>query len=69
MRATDHTNLNKFLGVSLMGSACLTLWECCSRGNIIVTLFLFRQINIKLMLGGHKAACLSNGRLYHDCND
>ncbi|KAI6170911.1 Guanylate cyclase [Aphelenchoides bicaudatus] len=38
MRATDHPNLNKFLGVSVVGNISYIVWECCTRGNILETI-------------------------------
>ncbi|KAI6189443.1 Guanylate cyclase [Aphelenchoides bicaudatus] len=35
MRATDHANLNRFLGMSVSGSICYSIWASCDRGNVI----------------------------------
>jgi hypothetical protein len=35
MRALDHANLNRFLGISVVGNMCFSIWQYCERGNII----------------------------------
>lgn len=35
MRAIDNANLNKFLGLSVVGNVCWSIWQFCERGNII----------------------------------
>jgi hypothetical protein len=36
MRTLDHTNLNKFLGVAILGNVAYLLWDYCVRGSIMV---------------------------------